>query len=101
MLQVLLNMVEFGMNPQEAAEAPRFQSAHFYSSFDFHEFTAGRLNVESRISKEVSDALAAMGHKVTRSGDWSNGSAPTVILQRDGVLHGAADPRRARFIFGR
>jgi len=101
MLQVLLNIIEFGMNPQEAAEAPRFQSSHFYSSFDFHEFTAGRLNVESRISKEVSDALAAMGHKVMRSGDWSNGSAPTVILVRDGALHGAADPRRARFIFGR
>jgi gamma-glutamyltranspeptidase/glutathione hydrolase len=101
MLQVLLNMIEFGMNPQEAAEAPRFQSSHFYSSFDFHEFTAGRLNVESRISKEVSDALAAMGHKVMRSGDWSNGSAPTVILTKEGALHGAADPRRARFIFGR
>jgi hypothetical protein len=38
---------------------------------------------------------------VTPSGDWSNGSAPTVILLKDGILDGGADPRRLRFIFGR
>ena len=42
MLQTLLNIVEFGMSPQEAVEAPRFQSSHFYNSFGFHEFTAGK-----------------------------------------------------------
>jgi hypothetical protein len=35
------------------------------------------------------------------SGEWSNSSAPTVILISGGALHGAADPRRSRFIFGR
>jgi hypothetical protein len=34
-------------------------------------------------------------------GAWSNGSAPTVILIKDGVLNGGADLRRGRFIFGR
>lgn len=102
MLQVLLNIIEFNMTPQEAAEAPRFQSEHFYSSFGFHEFTPGRVNLEGRIAKTVIDSLNAMGHKARGAGDWSNGSSPTVILVGDdGVLHGAADPRRARFIFGR
>jgi hypothetical protein len=33
---------------------------------------------------------------------WSNSSAPTVIqFGADGVLTGAADPRRSRFVFGR
>jgi gamma-glutamyltranspeptidase/glutathione hydrolase len=101
LLQVLLNIIEFGMSPQEAVEAPRFQTEHFYSSFGNHEFTPGKLNLESRIPKSTIDKLIAMGHSVTVAGEWSNASAPTVIKISDGVLDGGADPRRARFIFGR
>jgi gamma-glutamyltranspeptidase / glutathione hydrolase len=101
LLQVLLNILEFGMSPQEAVEAPRFQTEHFYSSFAFHEFVPGKLNVEGRVPKATTDKLAEMGHKVTVTRDWSNASAPTVIQFGDGVLSGAADPRRSRFIFGR
>ncbi len=101
MLQVLLNIIDFGMAPQEAVEAPRFQTEHFYSSFATHEFVPGRTRIERRIPKAVMDALTEKGHIVQPSGDWSNGSAPTVILIRDGVLDGGADPRRLRFIFGR
>ncbi len=101
MLQVLLNIIEFGMSPQEAAEAPRFQTEHFYSSFAFHEFSPGGVNLEGRIGKATADKLMALGHRIKLASDWSNGSAPTVILKRGAVLDGAADPRRARFIFGR
>ncbi len=101
LLQVLLNIVDFGMSPQEAVEAPRFQSEHFYSSFAHHEFVPGRLNLERRLPKATADALAAMGHRVELRPEWSNSSAPTVIQVLDGVLHGGADPRRGRFIFGR
>ncbi len=101
MLQVLLNIIEFGMIPQEAVEAPRFQTEHFYASFAFHEFTPGKVNIERRMAKDTIDKLAALGHLVEVRGDWSNSSAPTVILVRPGVLDGGADPRRGRFIFGR
>ena len=101
MLQVLLNIIEFGMIPQEAVEAPRFQTEHFYASFAFHEFTPGKVNIERRVSKDTIDKLAALGHQMEVRGDWSNASAPTVILIRPGVLDGGADPRRGRFIFGR
>jgi gamma-glutamyltranspeptidase/glutathione hydrolase len=102
MLQVLLNIIEFGMIPQEAAEAPRFQSEHFYESFADHKFNPGKVGLEARIPRAVIDSLAGLGHRVEVRGDWSNGSAPTVILMRDGgVLDGGADPRRGRFIFGR
>jgi len=101
MLQVLLNIIDFGMAPQEAVEAARFQTEHFYSSFATHEFVPGRTRIERRVPKPVLDALSEKGHIVQPSGDWSNGSAPTVILIRDGVLDGGADPRRLRFIFGR
>ncbi|MGA2737272.1 MAG: gamma-glutamyltransferase family protein [Bryobacteraceae bacterium] len=103
LLQVLLNIVEFNMSPQEAIEAPRFDSAHLYTSFDFHEFLPGKLNVERRIPQATIDKLMAMGHKVTVVGDWANLSAPTAIRinMADGVLTGGADPRRSRFIYGR
>lgn len=101
MLQVLLNILDFGMSPQEAVEAPRFQTEHFYSSFATHEFVPGRLRLENRMAMETITGMAAKGHIVQPSGPYSNGSAPTVILVKDGVLHGGADPRRLRFIFGR
>jgi gamma-glutamyltranspeptidase/glutathione hydrolase len=101
MLQVLLNIIDFGMSPQEAVEAPRFQTEHFYSSFAGHEFTPGRLNLEGRFPASTADALRTLGHRIAVTGDWSNSSAPTVIWVHDGVLNGGADPRRARFVFGR
>jgi len=101
LLQVFLNIVEFGMTPQEAVEAPRFQTEHFYSSFGNHEFVPAKVNLEGRIPRATADAHTALGHRVTVTGDWSNSSAPTVIWVHDGVLNGGADPRRARFVFGR
>jgi gamma-glutamyltranspeptidase/glutathione hydrolase len=101
LLQVFLNIIEFGMSPQEAVEAPRFQTEHFYSSFANHEFVAGKLNLEGRIPRATADQLMLWGHKVTVTADWSNSSAPAVIKVSGGVLDGGADPRRARFIFGR
>ena len=79
MLQVLLNIIDFGMTPQEAVEAPRFQTEHFYRSFGHHEFTPGRLDLEGRIPRAVAEGLTALGHRVSVTGDWSNASAPTVI----------------------
>ena len=101
LLQVLLNIIDFGMSPQEAVEAPRFQTEHFYASFAFHEFVPGKLNLEGRISRSTADRLSALGHRVSVTGDWSNSSAPTVIQVSNGTLQGGADPRRSRFIFGR
>jgi gamma-glutamyltranspeptidase/glutathione hydrolase len=101
MLQVLLNIIDFGMTPQEAVEAPRFQTEHFYTSFAAHEFNPGKLTLEARIPRSTAEKLMELGHRVTIMGDWSNSSAPTVILRNEGILHGGADPRRNRFIFGR
>jgi gamma-glutamyltranspeptidase/glutathione hydrolase len=101
MLQALLNILEFGMSPQEAVEAPRFQSSHFYNSFGYHEFTPGKVSIEGRIPRPTIQKLIELGHVAQTGADWSNTSAPTVIQLIGGVLNGAADPRRARFVFGR
>ena len=99
LIQVLLNIIEFGMNVQEAVEAPRFQTLHFVSSFDDHRFNPGMLNLEDRIAKEVSNDLASRGHKVETQTSWGNPSAPTVIRfnSDSGVIEAGADPRRGRY----
>ncbi|HET6646140.1 MAG TPA: gamma-glutamyltransferase, partial [Pyrinomonadaceae bacterium] len=99
LLQVLLNIIEFGMNPQEAVEGPRFDTQHYVSSFDDHEFLPGSLNVESRIGEKTIAELKARGHKVKVQSDWGTLSAPTVIVYDTltGVSSGGADPRRGRY----
>ena len=99
LLQVLLNVIEFGMNPQEAVEAPRFDTQHYVSSFDNHEFLAGVLNIESRIPSDVIKQLNSRGHKLKVQTDWGTGSSPTVIEYdvKSGVISGGADPRRGRY----
>ena len=99
LLQVLLNVIEFGMNPQEAVEAPRFDTQHYVSSFDDHEFLPGSLNVESRVSLKTVQELSNKGHKVRVQSEWGTLSAPTVIIYnpKTGVAAGGADPRRGRY----
>ncbi len=100
-LQVLLDIIEFGMTPQQAVEAPRVRSYHLYSSFGNHAFAPGKLAAEERIPPDVTAELGVLGHRVVVRGPWSDSASPTVILIRNGALHGGADPRRARFVFGR
>ena len=99
LLQVMLNIIEFGMNPQEAVEAPRFDTQHFVSSFDDHEFLPGSLNIESRVNLKTIQQLSFRGHKVKVQSEWGTLSSPTVILYdpRTGVASAGADPRRGRY----
>src|SRR5215216_4167503 len=99
LLQVLLNIIEFGMNPQEAVEAPRFDTQHYVSSFDDHEFLAGVLNIEARFDEKTIQELSQKGHKVKVQGEWGTLSAPTVIIYdpSNGVAAAGADPRRSRY----
>ena len=99
LLQVLLNVIEFGMNPQEAVEAARFDTQHYVSSFDDHEFLPGSLNVESRVGLKTIQDLTNKGHKVKVQSEWGTLSAPTVITYdpKTGVSSGGADPRRSRY----
>ncbi|HEV2826198.1 MAG TPA: gamma-glutamyltransferase family protein [Pyrinomonadaceae bacterium] len=99
LLQVLLNIIEFGMSPQEAVEAARFDTQHYVSSFDDHEFLPGSLNLESRIAEKTIAELKARGHKVTVQSAWGTLSSPTVIVYnpQTGVSSAGADPRRGRY----
>ena len=102
LIQVFLNIIEFGMNVQEAVEAPRFQTLHLISSFDDHRFNPGVLNLEDRIGADVVAQLRARGHKVEIQAAFGNPSAPTVVMFRTdtGTIEGGADVRRGRYAVG-
>ncbi len=93
-LQFFLNYVDFGMNLQEAIDAPNFNSTHFPSSFYPRDAHAGELVVEGRIPEATRKELEARGHKVKAAGDWSGGMVMAVQTERKtGVIGGAASPR--------
>lgn len=93
LLQVLLNVIEFGMNAEAAVEAPRFQTRHLVSSFDNHGMNPGDLLLDERVSAAVAKALAARGHKVETRPRFASGAAPVMVrLLPDGVIEAGADP---------
>jgi len=93
-MQTLINVVDFGMNIQQAIEAPRWTTSSFPSSVFPHTMYPGAMAVEARIPEATREALIARGHKLQVAGAWSLGSnAGIVIDQKNGVLSAGADPR--------
>ncbi len=100
MLQVLLNTLHFGMELQPAIEAPRIASYSFPSSFAPFDYFPGRVAVESRISPETRDALAARGHQVKEWPEWTWLAGSVEVIKSDpatGLIAAGADPRRPAY----
>ena len=95
-IQTLINMVDFGMNMQQAIEAPRWATRSFPASPFPHTMYPGDLSLEGRIPEAVRTELEHRGHKVTMKGPWSmNDSAGIVVDFATGTVSAAADPRTA------
>ena len=95
-MQFLLNTELFGMDLQEAIEAPTFWSRHWPDSFYPRKCEPGKLLLESRIETTTIEALAARGHHTVRTGAYAGGY--TCACRREqttrGVLLSAgASPR--------
>jgi gamma-glutamyltranspeptidase/glutathione hydrolase len=81
-VQVLMNLLEFGMNVQEAGEAPRFRH------------TANEVALESEISSQAVMELLDKGHKIISAVDFFGGFQGIRIDPENGMLQGGSDPRR-------
>ncbi len=98
LIQIFLDITEFGMNPELAVEAARFQTRHLVSSFDFHPMYPNSLLVDDRVPEAVYRELANRGHRVERRPPSQNGAAPTAIrLLETGVIEAGADPYGMRY----
>ena len=62
LLQYFLNVVEFGMTPQQAAEAPNINSFQMRNSFDDHSPQPGRTLVANSTAQPLREALQKMGY---------------------------------------
>jgi gamma-glutamyltranspeptidase len=89
LLQIMNNLLLFGMLPQEAIEAPRFRS---YEGLE--------VAVEDRIPVEIRDALGASGHQLRVVHGWTAtfGGAQMIFVDPvSGTLVVASDPRREAY----
>jgi gamma-glutamyltranspeptidase/glutathione hydrolase len=93
-LNFFLAHVDFGLNLQEAIDAPMFHSRHFPSSFFPHESAPGWLSVENRIAPQVAQELRRRGHELVLDDPWSLGRL--CVVGKDpstGHVMAAANPR--------
>jgi gamma-glutamyltranspeptidase/glutathione hydrolase len=81
-VQVLLNLIDFGMNVQEAGEAPRFRHS------------AAGLALESAISPEARFGLNQRGHSVITQIGMFGGFQGILFDRERGVMMGGSDPRK-------
>jgi gamma-glutamyltranspeptidase/glutathione hydrolase len=101
-LNVLLNLLVFGMDLQEALEAPRFNSLHPFGSFDDHRSFPGVLEIEDRFPAATLEELRRRGHElhVLPAYGMATGVVAAGVDPRAGTLRGGADVRRERYAFG-
>ena len=93
LIQVLFNAIEFGMNAENAVEAPRFQTEHLVSSFDNHAMSPGSLLLDERTSPSVVTELGKRNHKIEMRPRYNSGAAPALVrLNPDGMIEAGSDP---------
>jgi gamma-glutamyltranspeptidase/glutathione hydrolase len=80
-LQVMLNMVEFGMDPQQAIDAPRFRHL------------SGTSVAVEKLDREVGAALQALGHDIRDAADVAFGGSQAILKLARGWAAGS-DPRK-------
>ena len=88
-VQILTNLLDYGLDPQEAVERPRFLVGPFYP-----EDAADTIHLESRLPKKVMAALTRKGHAIRPAPEFftRTGHAHAISF-RDGTMLGGADPR--------
>jgi gamma-glutamyltranspeptidase/glutathione hydrolase len=89
--QILMNVIDHNMNIQEAIDAPRMHCM------------TGEIFMESRIRKDIRQALITKGHELSVMKDFDlyfGGAHGVLIDPATGILYGGADPRRDGFAAG-
>jgi gamma-glutamyltranspeptidase/glutathione hydrolase len=103
MTQLVVNVVDFGLDPQAAIEAPRLATYSFPSTSHPHNYNPGLLRVEGRIPADTVEALAACGHRAERWPDFTSTAGALCAILADteyGPRAAGADPRRTAYAIG-
>lgn len=99
-VQIICNLVDFGMNVQEAGDAARYR--HTGSSQPTGEAMTGggTLLLESGVPEEVAEQLRAMGHEVEMTKGGFGGYQAILWDAEHGVYHGATEMRKDGMVAG-
>jgi gamma-glutamyltranspeptidase/glutathione hydrolase len=87
-----LRHVHYGMNLQEAIDAPSFHNDHMPSSFYPRAAAPGHLSIESRFPAATLSELERRGHRMSVVGEWAEGRM-SAASRENGILKAAANPR--------
>jgi gamma-glutamyltranspeptidase/glutathione hydrolase len=93
-VQILVNMIDFGMNVQAAGDAPRVSHSGSATPTGDPAKGVGTVSVESGVSDSTIEKLRALGHTVERSRSGYGGYQGILIDHDLGVLHGATESRK-------
>ena len=108
MLQAFLNVVVFGMNVQQAVEAPTLTSSGFAGSM-YPQEVGGKLTLPEVLASRVAEALAAKGHRLVVAPlqqpymQQPSGAGAVKMVMIDpatGVMHGGTSPAKSDYVLG-
>ena len=91
-LVFFLSLVHFGLNTQEAIDAPMFHTDHFPESFYPRQARPRVVQIEERSGRETLAELERRGHLIEPQEPWSLGRV-SAAGNREGLLYAAANPR--------
>jgi len=94
-LQLVLSVTEFGLFPQQAADATRFGTNHLIGSFRQPPIDPGSLTIENTAPKDTVEALRAKGHRVQLVEQLAS-QAVLIVWHEDGCLELGGDVRKGR-----
>ena len=99
--QILCNIIDFGMNLQEAGDAPRVRHFGSPQPNGSQMVDGGSLAIEIGVNPEVRRKLAELGHNLVHPFDQFFGGYQAIMLDSiTGMYSGASDPRRAGAAIG-
>ena len=90
--QILINMIDFGLNLQEAGDAPRIVHSGSSQPTDEIMMDGGTLSIESGFGKSIEDELTAKGHNIKYERGIFGGYQ--AIMLKNGVYYGASETRK-------
>ena len=92
--QILVNLIDFGMNLQEAGDVPRLRHDGSSEPTDEQMHDGGEVVLEVGVSPETVKALEARGHKVKVANDGDFGGYQAILRNAEGVYFGASESRK-------
>jgi gamma-glutamyltranspeptidase/glutathione hydrolase len=96
-LQFFLNVVDFGLDVQDAIDTATFHTGHLRGSFYPHQAEPGRVVIEGRVPPAVVETLRARGHAVEVVGPWAHNFTTAIAFHPGrGLIEGGASSRGER-----